>query len=114
MKQVTRALKLELAQYHELVGFSQFGTELDAVSQQRLARGALVVELLKQPQFVTYSFVDQVLRLFLLRENFLDGIDRSTISAFVSQFVSYTKSVYPDVYGAIENHKKSLLKLVKN
>lgn len=106
MKQVTRALKLELAQYHELVGFSQFGTELDAVSQQRLARGALVVELLKQPQFVTYSFVDQVLRLFLLRENFLDGIDRSTISAFVSQFVSYAKSVYPDVYGAIEKSQE--------
>lgn len=102
MKQVTRALKLELAQYHELVGFSQFGTELDTVSQQRLARGALVVELLKQPQFVTYSFVDQVLRLFLLRENFLDTISRDKVSQFATEFVSYVKSVYPTIYLEIE------------
>src|SRR3989339_1560806 len=53
IKKMTRALRLELAQYNELLSFSQFGSELDATSQRRLARGAVVVELLKQPQFET-------------------------------------------------------------
>ena len=69
IKQMTQALRLELAQYHELVSFSQFGTELDVLSQKRLARGQLVYQLLKQKQYVTYSFVDQALMLFLFQED---------------------------------------------
>ena len=102
IKSVTRALRLELAQYHELLGFSQFGTELDIISQKRLARGAIVVELLKQPELVTYSFIDQTLRFFLLRENFLDPLALNQVNNFVGQFVSYVKSVYSDVYHEIE------------
>jgi F-type H+-transporting ATPase subunit alpha len=102
MKKVTRALRLELTQYHELLAFSQFGTELDPLSQKRLARGAIVVELLQQKQNQTYSFVDQVIMLFLLRENFLDVIDRKKIHDFVLQFVSYVRSVYPEVYADIK------------
>ncbi|MFA6066750.1 MAG: F0F1 ATP synthase subunit alpha [Candidatus Babeliaceae bacterium] len=114
IKQMTRSLRLELAQYHELLGFSQFGTELDIISQRRLARGARVVELLKQQQFVTYSFVDQALQLFLLRENFLDILELKAVNSFATQFVSYTKSVYPELYRTIlqteeissESHQK--------
>lgn len=102
MKQVTRALRLELAQYHELLGFSQFGTELDLISQRRLARGAIIVELLKQEQGVTLTFVDQVLRLFLLRENLLDGLQVKQVQPYANQYVSYVKSVYDSVYKRIE------------
>ena len=98
---MTRALRLELAQYHELLAFSQFGTELDEVSQKALARGALAVEILKQPQFKTYSFVDQTLILFLLRENFLDKLKKEHVASFIAQFVSYVQSVYPKVYETI-------------
>lgn len=101
IKRMTRALRLELAQYHELLAFSQFGTELDEVSQKHLARGSLVVELLKQPQYATLSFVDQALILFLLRENFLDTLDHKYVSTFTTQFISYAKSVYPQVYAKI-------------
>ncbi len=101
IKKMTRALRLELAQYHELLDFAQFGTELDIVAQKKLARGSLAVELLKQPQFVSYSFVDQVLMLFLLKENFLDSIKKEEVTEFAHQFVSYVKSVYPDVYETI-------------
>lgn len=107
IKQMTRALRLELAQYNELLAFSQFGSELDAVSQRRLARGAIVVELLKQPQYETYTFVDQALQLFLLRENFLDGLVVKQVRPCATQFVSYIKSVYPNVYKDIE-FKKSI------
>ncbi len=101
IKKMTRALRLELAQYHELLAFSQFGTELDEVSQRQLARGALAVEILKQPQFVTYSFVDETLILFLLKESFLDKVEHKDLSAFTTQFISYVKSVYPKVYETI-------------
>lgn len=101
IKQVTRALRLELAQYNELLGFSQFGTELDVVSQQRLARGARVVELLKQKQFVGYNFVDQALMLFLLRENALDSLNIKSVNSFAVQFVSYVKNVYASIYDSI-------------
>lgn len=100
-KQLTKALRLELAQYHDLLDFAQFGTELDEIAQRNLQRGALAIELLKQPQYATYSFVDQALMLFLLRENFLDKLAIKAVQTFVTQFVSYVKSVYGDVYETI-------------
>ena len=52
MKQVAGKLKLELAQYREVAAFAQFGSDLDAATQQLLNRGAQLTELLKQKQFV--------------------------------------------------------------
>jgi F-type H+-transporting ATPase subunit alpha len=101
IKKVTRALRLELAQYHELLDFAQFGTDLDEVSQKKLARGARAMELLKQAQFETYSFVAQTLMLFLLKEDFLDTIEVAQVSRFATQFVSYVEAVHSDVYNAI-------------
>lgn len=102
IKKLTKALRLELAQYHELLGFSQFGTELDEISQKKLARGAVIIELLKQPQMATYSFVDQALMLFLLNQDFLDKVSVPQVRSFAVQFASYVKSVYQDVYSSIE------------
>jgi F-type H+-transporting ATPase subunit alpha len=102
VKKMTRALRLELAQYHELLDFAQFGTELDDIAKRRLARGERAIEILKQPQHVTYSFIDQTLILFLLRFDFLDPLKVSEVHPFVLQFVSYVKSVYFDeVYDVI-------------
>lgn len=101
IKRMTKALRLELAQYHELLDFAQFGTELDELSQKRLARGGLAVEILKQPQSVTYSFVDQALILFVFKEGFLDTLSIRHVQIFIAQFVSYVKSVYQNVYNAI-------------
>jgi F-type H+-transporting ATPase subunit alpha len=100
---MTKALRLELAQYHELLSFAQFGTELDDVSQKKLQRGALAGELLKQPQFVTYNFVDQSLMLFLLKEDFLDKLDLKNVHAFATQFVSFVSSVHKELYDTIFN-----------
>lgn len=105
IKKVSKSLRLELAQYHELLDFSQFGSELDEISQKRLARGAIAVELLKQPQQSTYSFVDQSLMLLLLKENFLDDLPISQVKNFAVQFVSYVRSVYPEMYEAIATSK---------
>ncbi len=90
-----------LAQYHELLDFAQFGTELDELSQRRLARGARVVEILKQPQYLTYTFVDQSIILFALKENYLDRLEIAQVQPFIMQLVSYVKSVYPQIYETI-------------
>jgi len=101
MKKMTKALRLELAQYHELLSFAQFGTELDEVSQMYLRQGALAVEILKQNQFVHYSFIDESLILFLLKENLLQKINIKDVQLFIRQFVSYVESVYQEIYDAI-------------
>jgi F-type H+/Na+-transporting ATPase subunit alpha len=103
IKKVVKALRLELAQYHDLLDFSQFGSELDEISQKQLLRGALAIELLKQSEHVTYSFVDQVLMLFLLKENFLDAFKPEQAHSFALQFVSYIKGVYPEIYKTIQS-----------
>lgn len=101
IKKLTRGLRLELAQYHDLLSFAQFGTELDEISQRRLARGSIIVEILKQPQSVTYSCADQALILFTFVEHFLDSIPLAQVHDFTSQFVSYVKSVYQDAYNTL-------------
>lgn len=103
IKKVTKALRLELAQYHELLDFAQFGTELDEVSQQKLARGAIVIELLKQPSAAIYSFVDQSIMLLLFKEHILDELKLTDVHTFATQCVSYIKSVYPDLYDTIKD-----------
>lgn len=101
VKKMTRALRLELAQYQELLAFAQFGAELDDISRRQLERGKRAVELLKQNQYVTYSFVDQSLMLLLLKENFLDALSLEHVASYAIQFVSYVKSVYSDIYDLI-------------
>ena len=102
VKKMTRALRLELAQYQELLAFAQFGAELDDVSHRQLERGRRAVELLKQPQYVTYSFVDQTLMLLLLKEGFFDSITLPQVNPFALQFVSYLKSIHHDLYSVIQ------------
>ncbi len=105
VKKMSKALRLELAQYNELVSFAQFGTELDEISQKHLNRGAVAVEILKQEQTLHYSFVDEAIILFMLRQNMLDVIALSDISDFIQKSISYVKSVYPSLYQEIETSK---------
>jgi F-type H+/Na+-transporting ATPase subunit alpha len=108
VKKMAKSLRLELAQYHDLLDFAQFGTELDELSQQRLARGERAVELLKQDQHHTYTFVDQTLILFLLRENFLDNLPVPKVRSFALQFVSYVMALYAEVYNRIDTSQDIL------
>ncbi len=101
MRKVVKTLKLDLAQYKELVDFAQFGTELEDISRQKLARGERVVELLKQPEHVTYSFVDQVLMLFLLQRGCLDTIPVNQVARFALRFVEYVKAIHSNIYDLI-------------
>ncbi|MBU4269668.1 F0F1 ATP synthase subunit alpha [Candidatus Dependentiae bacterium] len=117
IKKVAGALKLEIAQYNELLAFAQFGSELDKASQKALDRGRRAVEILKQNEYETYSFVDQSLFLFLLKENYLDDLDYSKIKAFVLEFASYFKATFKNSYDNIlqsgELSDKNILEIRK-
>lgn len=101
IKSVIRSLRLELAQYHDLLAFAQFGTELDVISQRKLARGAVIVNLLKQEQLETYNFVDQTLMFFFFNEHYLDKVVPTQVHETAARFASYVKSVYRDLYDSI-------------
>lgn len=103
IKKMSKALRLELAQYHDLAVFAQFGTELDEIAQQQINRGKIILELFKQSEGVLYSFVDQTLMLFLLQKNFFESIEIEQVTIFAQQFVSFVKSVYRNLYDQIKH-----------
>lgn len=105
IKKVSGTLKLDLAQYNELLAFEQFGSELDKASQKALDRGRRAIEILKQPEHETYSFVDQTIFLFLLKENYLDKLALQDVKTFAAQCASYIKGAHKDVYLAIQQNQ---------
>merc|ERR1712100_25286 len=82
MKQVSGTLKLDLAQYREVAAFAQFGSDLDAATQKQLNRGARLVEMLKQDQFVPISVEEQVVILFAGVRGHLDTVAVADVPAF--------------------------------
>ena len=83
MKKMSGSLKIELAQYRELAAFAQFGSDdLDEVTKKQLSRGAVIVELLKQPQYKPVPLENQVCLLYLASEGLLDEIDVNNVSKY--------------------------------
>ncbi len=87
MKQVAGAIKGELAQYREMAAFAQFGSDLDAVTQKMLNRGARLTELLKQPQFSPLKVEEQVAVIFAGMEGFLDNLPVNKVGAFEQELL---------------------------
>merc|ERR1711933_314875 len=82
MKQVAGTMKLDLAQYREVAAFAQFGSDMDAATQQLLNRGVRLTELLKQTQYQPMDVAAQVVCIFCGVRGFLDKIDPSKITEF--------------------------------
>ena len=97
MKQVAGSIKLELAQYREMAAFAQFGSDLDASTQQLLNRGAKLTELLKQGQYSPLKVEEQVISIFCGVKGYLDNINTGRIKEFESQLLSQIKSEAPDI-----------------
>ncbi|MGB9146192.1 MAG: F0F1 ATP synthase subunit alpha, partial [Acidobacteriaceae bacterium] len=92
VKQVGSTLKLDLAQYRELAAFSQFGSDLDKVTQNQLNRGQRLTELLKQPQFHPLPAEKQVIILFAGTQGYLDDLKVADIRAFEDGLYKYLDS----------------------
>jgi len=92
MKQVAGSMKLELAQYREVAAFAQFGSDLDAATQQLLNRGVRLTELLKQGQYVPMAIEEQVAVIYCGVRGFLDKMDPSKITDFEKKFLEHVKA----------------------
>ncbi len=101
MKQVAGRIKLELAQYREMAAFAQFASDLDASTQQLLARGSRLTELLKQPQYRPLPIEDMVVAIFAGVRGYLDKFDLGRVGAFEAQFISELKAREPAILDAI-------------
>jgi F-type H+-transporting ATPase subunit alpha len=89
MKKIAGSLRLDLAAYRELEAFAQLGTELDKATQKQLDRGARMVELLKQPQYVPYHVTDQVISIFAGTKGFLDDVPVNQVAAFEKALLEF-------------------------
>jgi F-type H+-transporting ATPase subunit alpha len=97
MKQVAGSLRIDLAQYRELEAFAEFSSELDKASQAQLARGARLVELLKQPQFQPIPFDKQVVAIFAGTQGYLDDLEIDDIRRFEEEMLQYVETHAPEV-----------------
>ena len=97
MKKVAGTLRLDLAQYREKEAFAQFGSDLDASTQQQLARGQRLVEVLKQPQYSPMHWADQVMVIFAATNGYLDNISVASIRDFENGFLQLMHGQYADL-----------------
>ena len=106
MKQVAGTLRLDLAQYREMAAFAQFGSDLDKATQAQLARGARMVELLKQEQYKPMPVADQVLVIFAGVNGFLDDVPVKKVLEFEQDFLSYVREKHPKLKDEVVSRKK--------
>ncbi|MDH3518097.1 MAG: F0F1 ATP synthase subunit alpha, partial [Acidimicrobiia bacterium] len=104
MKKVAGPLRINLAQFRELEAFAQFGSELDAASSAQLARGARVVEVLKQPQFAPVSVENQVLAIYAATNGFMDQVPVERIQEFEVGLRDYMRTRHTALIDEIANN----------
>ena len=120
MKKVAGSIKLELAQYREMAAFAQFGSDLDASTQQLLNRGSKLTELLKQDQYSPMTVAEQVISVFTGVKGFLDDVELGKIKKFEKDIIEKIKSDKPEVLESIqstgkleENNEKLLIEIIE-
>jgi len=116
MKQVAGRLRIDLAQYRALEAFAQLGSELDKASQQQLARGARVVEILKQPQYAPQPVERQVVAVYAVTGGHLDEYPVEDAKRFMEGFLAYVETRAAQVFdtiresGALTDETESAIK----
>jgi F-type H+/Na+-transporting ATPase subunit alpha len=105
MKQVAGKLRLDLAQYRDLVTFAQFGTELDRSSQAQLERGQRLTEVLKQDQYVPFPLEKQILIIYAGNRGFLDELPVKRIRQYEGELYAFMERERPDVLRQIAEKK---------
>jgi F-type H+-transporting ATPase subunit alpha len=101
MRQVAGRLRLELAQYREMAAFAQFGSDLDAATQKMLARGARLVEVLKQGQFQPLPVEKQVVIIYAATNGFVDKYPVEVVRRYERELESFMEAHHPEIYREI-------------
>ena len=105
MKQVAGTMRLDLAQYRELAAFAQFGSDLDKATKSRLARGARLVELLKQPQYQPMPAHEQVASIYTATRGYMDDVPLDQVRRFEAEMLAFMRDSRKDVLEAIKEKK---------
>jgi F-type H+-transporting ATPase subunit alpha len=113
MKQVAGTLRLDLAQFRELQAFAQFGSDLDKATQQQLARGQRLMEVLKQPQYQPMDVEKQVLSIWTATAGYVDDVPVEDVRRFLTELLRFVENSHPGLLQSIRE-KKSLTDDVKN
>ncbi|MBC7317664.1 F0F1 ATP synthase subunit alpha [Candidatus Bipolaricaulota bacterium] len=106
MKEVAGQLRLELAQYRDLAAFAEFAQELDEASQAQLARGARVMEILKQDQYQPMPVEEQVASLYAAVNGYLDDIPVEAVRAFERGFLAFLRENHAWVLAELRQEKR--------
>lgn len=105
MRQVAGSLRLDLAQYRNLAAFALFSSDLDKASQQQLARGQRLMEVLKQPQYAPLPVEKQVLIIFAGTAGHLDDLPVEQVRAFETELYRFVENAHPEVLREIREKK---------
>ncbi|MDA8052650.1 MAG: F0F1 ATP synthase subunit alpha [Deltaproteobacteria bacterium] len=105
MKQVSGGLRLSLAQYRELAAFAQFGADLDKTTQEMLARGRMMSELLKQGQYEPMPIEKEAVILFAANNGYLADYKLVSIKEYERELLLYIENNNPEIYGDIREKK---------
>ena len=92
MKQVASKVKLELAQYNELLAFTQFGSDLDKATRDQLNRGSKIMEVLKQPQYSPFKVQEQVISFYCVTNGYFDDVPTEKVRAFEKDLIETLKN----------------------
>ncbi|MCM1037675.1 MAG: F0F1 ATP synthase subunit alpha, partial [Ruminococcus sp.] len=105
MKSIAAPIRVELAQYRELAAFSQFGSELDADTKEKLAQGERIKEILKQPQYKPMPVQYQVIIIFAATNKYLLDVAVEDITRFETEFFEFLDTKYPEIPSTIAAEK---------
>ena len=106
IKKIAAPIRVELAQYRELAAFSQFGSELDADTKEKLAQGERIREILKQPQYQPMAVEKQVLIIYAAIKKYLLDIPVDAILRFEKDLFDYVETKYPEILNSIRETKE--------
>lgn len=105
MKKIAAPIRVELAQYRELAAFSQFGSELDADTKEKLAQGERIKEILKQPQYKPMPVQYQVIIIFAATNKYLLDVAVEDITRFETELFEFLDTKYPEIPSSIAAEK---------
>lgn len=105
IKKIAAPIRTELAQYRELAAFSQFGSELDADTKEKLAQGERIKEVLKQPQYKPMPVEYQVIIIYAVTRKFLIDIPTDAIGRFETELFAFIDTKYPQIPQSIRETK---------
>ena len=106
MKKIAAPIRTELAQYRELAAFSQFGSDLDADTKEKLAQGERIKEILKQPQYQPMPVQYQVIIIYVATNKYLLDVPVTDITRFEKEFFEFLDTKYPEIPNSIAEEKQ--------